>query len=379
MAASSPWDGATAPPARSDEQRARERAACGPAARPGGSPRSPGRPSAPASISCERWWQTGLAPRNLTDARAAPRTVRPGRQRIREHPVEPSARGEGAGGARSRRALGGGQTAARHDDRELRAPAGSRGGARPRARSRRRAPRPAAGRPRPELGRAAAGDRPSGCRGRCPARRTLAVVSVLSTSFVAVPALSRVEPASTSGPTASAMTMPARRAATTGLHVTSTVARPARRATRRAPRTNGVTPLAAIPTTTSPARARRRISRAGRPRVVLRALHERKTAPRPPAMTAGRARAACRTWAGTPRPRSRPAGRWCPRRRNAAGRRLDSARTIASTARRDGGPRAAHRGDRAPVGVVHEPRDPERRQPVQTGASARRALGGNRS
>src|SRR5437660_5252647 len=83
----------------------------------------------------------------------------------------------------------------------------------------------------------------------------LAVVSVLSTSLVAVPALSRVEPARTSGPGVGAMTTfaltPRAR-----LHVTITVRAPARRAAASPPRTNGVTPLADTPTTTSPARAR---------------------------------------------------------------------------------------------------------------------------
>src|SRR6267142_1261288 len=82
----------------------------------------------------------------------------------------------------------------------------------------------------------------------------LAVVSVLSTSLVAVPALSRVEPARTSGPGAGAMTTfaltPRAR-----LHVTITVRAPARRAAASPPRTNRVTPLADTPTTTSPAGA----------------------------------------------------------------------------------------------------------------------------
>src|SRR5438874_2369351 len=83
----------------------------------------------------------------------------------------------------------------------------------------------------------------------------LAVVSVLSTSLVAVPALSRVEPARTSGPGAGAMTTfaltPRAR-----LHVTITVRAPARRAAASPPRTSGVTPRADTPPTTSPARAR---------------------------------------------------------------------------------------------------------------------------
>src|SRR6267143_1433667 len=106
----------------------------------------------------------------------------------------------------------------------------------------------------------------------------LAVVSVLSTSLVAVPALSRVEPARTSGPGAGAMTTfaltPRAR-----LHVTITVRAPARRA------------------------------------------------------------AACRTSAGTPRPRAHRAGRWCRRRRRSAargrrGRRRSDRRRRRSRARR---------------------------------------------
>src|SRR5262249_57729482 len=101
----------------------------------------------------------------------------------------------------------------------------------------------------------------------------LAVVSVLSTSLVAVPALSRVDPASTSGPGAGAITtsiqvfvrrrdapapegLPRGRPA--ALQVTSTVFAPRPRAAVNAPRTNGVTPLAETPTTTSPEPARAR-------------------------------------------------------------------------------------------------------------------------
>ena len=85
------------------------------------------------------------------------------------------------------------------------------------------------------------------------------MVSVLSASLVAVPALRRVEPVSTSGPTASAMTTRAAAAGTSGLQVTSAVAAPRLRASCKAARTNGVTPLAAMPTTMSPGRTRLRI------------------------------------------------------------------------------------------------------------------------
>src|SRR2546428_523236 len=58
----------------------------------------------------------------------------------------------------------------------------------------------------------------------------VAVVRVLRTSFVAVPALSRVEPASTSGPGAGAMTTSARASRVGGgLQATSTVRAPRRR------------------------------------------------------------------------------------------------------------------------------------------------------
>src|SRR5205823_2195087 len=58
-----------------------------------------------------------------------------------------------------------------------------------------------------------------------------AVVSVLRTSLVAVPALSRVEPASTSGPGAGAMmTSAGAPRVVVGLHATRTVRAPRRRA-----------------------------------------------------------------------------------------------------------------------------------------------------
>src|SRR5262245_2814602 len=111
-----------------------------------------------------------------------------------------------------------------------------------------------------------------------PSRAMLAVVSVLRTSLVAVPALSRVEPARTSGPGAGEMTTsiePRARSAEdwrlregrrdeapVELHVTSTVLAPARRAAASAALTKGVTPLADTPTTTSPAPARARTARA---------------------------------------------------------------------------------------------------------------------
>src|SRR5262249_6405846 len=111
-----------------------------------------------------------------------------------------------------------------------------------------------------------------------PSRAMLAVVSVFRTSLVAVPAFSRVDPVRTSGPGAgeimtSTALRPRRGDASRALdargdgsrlelHVTSTVLAPTPRAAASALFTNGVTPLADTPTTTSPAPARARIARA---------------------------------------------------------------------------------------------------------------------
>src|SRR5262249_50504889 len=110
--------------------------------------------------------------------------------------------------------------------------------------------------------------------------RERGVVMVLSASLVAVPALSRVEPASTSGPTRSAITRLAAPRGTSGLHVTSTDSAPRRRASASAARTNGVTPLAAMPTTASLRRARRRVARAPARASSSAPSTERNTAPR---------------------------------------------------------------------------------------------------
>ena len=83
--------------------------------------------------------------------------------------------------------------------------------------------------------------------------RTMAmVVSMFSTILVAVPALSRVDPVSTSGPTLGAMIRSTKfwRSAP-GQQVTKMMRRPLLRARVSAPRTNGVRPLAETPTTTS--------------------------------------------------------------------------------------------------------------------------------
>jgi hypothetical protein len=78
------------------------------------------------------------------------------------------------------------------------------------------------------------------------------VVSMLSTSLVAVPAFSRVEPAMISGPTAGAMIRSTKFCSSEpGQQVTKMILAPAFRARVRPPRTNGVMPLAETPITTS--------------------------------------------------------------------------------------------------------------------------------
>ena len=79
-----------------------------------------------------------------------------------------------------------------------------------------------------------------------------AVVSMLSTSLVAVPALRRVDPAMTSGPTAGAIVRSTKVCSSVrGSQVTKMMRAPARRALVNAPRTNEVMPLADTPMTTS--------------------------------------------------------------------------------------------------------------------------------
>ena len=75
---------------------------------------------------------------------------------------------------------------------------------------------------------------------------------VLSTSFCAVPALSLVDPATTSGPTTAATSWSARAAALLPRTLaTATRSAPASRATSSAASTNGVEPLALTATTQS--------------------------------------------------------------------------------------------------------------------------------
>ncbi len=119
-----------------------------------------------------------------------------------------------------------------------------------------------------------------------PADTNAEVVIWFRASFVAVPAFNRVEPATTSGPTSSRTTTWASpRISRDRLAVTRMVAVPRRRASSIAPRTKGVTEEAETPITRS----------AGRTPSVLRAPSSnrssapsfaRKTAERPPAMTA---------------------------------------------------------------------------------------------
>ena len=83
-------------------------------------------------------------------------------------------------------------------------------------------------------------------------RTIVAVVSMLRTSFVALAAFSRVDPAMTSGPTPSAMVRSTNVCSSApGSQVTKMMRAPAFRAAASPPRTNGVIPLAETPTKTS--------------------------------------------------------------------------------------------------------------------------------
>src|SRR6266850_998789 len=86
----------------------------------------------------------------------------------------------------------------------------------------------------------------------CPSRAITAVLSMFNTIFCDVPAFSRVDPVSTSGPTSGAITIFASRAAAIRrLDVTATVNAPRARANFIAATTYGVVPLAVTPTTMS--------------------------------------------------------------------------------------------------------------------------------
>ena len=85
-----------------------------------------------------------------------------------------------------------------------------------------------------------------------PSRTIAPVENMFKTSFVAVPALSRVEPLSTSGPTTGCIKRSTRESNSESvLHVRPMVVAPTARAYSTAPSTYGVRPLAAMPTTTS--------------------------------------------------------------------------------------------------------------------------------
>jgi len=86
-------------------------------------------------------------------------------------------------------------------------------------------------------------------------RRTIdRVVNRFKSNLVAVPAFNRVEPVNTSGPRFGATTTVGRRARgifSQGLKQIKIVVARRFLASTKAPQTNGVVPLAAIPTTTS--------------------------------------------------------------------------------------------------------------------------------
>ena len=95
-----------------------------------------------------------------------------------------------------------------------------------------------------------------------PNRIITAVEKEFSTSFWAVPAFIRVEPAIGSGPVSTAITMSAGTSPGSGLEVSSAVRAPSCLASRSAASTNGVRPEAAKPMTKSALLACRRITAA---------------------------------------------------------------------------------------------------------------------
>ena len=157
------------------------------------------------------------------------------------------------------------------------------------------------------------------------------------TSFCAVPALSRVEPARTSGPTTTAISCSAssRELGVVRRRRRTTVSAPAAaRGCERRRATYGVRPLALTPTTASVGRDRRArsSSRAPAVRVVLGGLLLERRLRRPAGDRARRpGRAAPRTSTRTRRRRARRAGRRCRRRRRSDGRRACEARRRSSS------------------------------------------------
>jgi hypothetical protein len=89
-----------------------------------------------------------------------------------------------------------------------------------------------------------------------PSFTITAVENAVSTSFCAVPAFMRVDPATTSGPVStSTSTSMSSRPVACGLENTRPVCAPSSRAARSAPSTYGVRPDAVRPSTKSPAEA----------------------------------------------------------------------------------------------------------------------------
>src|SRR5262249_47479542 len=155
-----------------------------------------------------------------------------------------------------------------------------------------------------------------------------------------------------------AITKAAASRGTPGLHVTSTESAPRRRASASAARTKRVTPLAAMPTTTSPARARRRIAPAPARASSSEPSTGRKTAlppppppPRPPPPRRGVERG--RTLGGLDDAEATAGPRSDEDQPAPALQTLDDRRHRSADSRR----RSAHRTQRVPIGAVHESGD----------------------
>ena len=209
-----------------------------------------------------------------------------------------------------------------------------------------------------------------------PSRTMLAVVRMLRTSLVVVPAFNRVDPASTSGPGHGAMTTSARSRERPAWQATSTLRAPRPRAATSPASTNGVRPLAEMPTTTSPRRTRERTARRAARASSSAPSRERNTAARPPAMMAWTRRGGVPKVGGHSAASSTPRRPLVPAPTKNSRPPPRSASTIRSTARAMAGVGAAHGLYRKSILAVHEPRDLERAQPVEVAGRAIRALGG---
>ena len=149
------------------------------------------------------------------------------------------------------------------------------------------------------------------------------------TSFCAVPAFSRVEPARISGPTTTAISRAQRPASSDpGTHTTQAVKAPAAAAARAAPRANGVPPLALTTTTASSARdgglrsrARRPPRRPPRPRARCDRRVPRRRRPRRPGRAAPNVASHSSASSSASRPDVPAPRRRAGRRRRAARRR----------------------------------------------------------